>query len=116
MKKIIYRVVGLVILGGVGWGGYLYYKTIPERQESVPVTKVQKSDVLIRAYSRGELKPARVQPLYAPNLFGTVQVTALATVGSLAREQDLIVEYDASGRQIAPAEERPSVARGVDGV
>ena len=39
--------------------------------------------------------------LTAPNLFGTVQVTDLAPMGSLAREKDLIVEYDDSERQSA---------------
>ena len=48
---------------------------MPERQEQVPTTKVQKGDVVIRAYSRGELRAARTVTLTAPNLFGTVQVT-----------------------------------------
>jgi multidrug resistance efflux pump len=54
---------------------------------------------VIRAYSRGELRAVRTQTLTAPNLFGTVQVTDLAPVGSLAKEKDLIVEYDDSERQ-----------------
>jgi hypothetical protein len=47
--------------------------------------------------------------LTAPNLFGTVQVTDLAPMGSLAREKDLIVEYDDSERQSALEEARLSV-------
>src|SRR5215467_2036437 len=109
MKKVIFRLLGLAILAGAGWGGYSYYKSLPDRQESVPVTMVQKGDVVIRAYSRGELKPARVQTLIAPNLFGTVQVTDLAPMGSLAKEKDLIVEYDDSERQSALEEARLSV-------
>lgn len=110
MKKVIYRLVGLAILVGAGWQGYSYYKSLPNKQETaVPVTKVQKGDVLIRAYSRGELKPARTLTLTAPNLFGTVQVTDLATMGSLAKEKDLIVEYDDSERQSALEEARLSV-------
>jgi HlyD family secretion protein len=109
MKKAIFRVLGLVILAGAGWGGYRYYKSMPERQDTVPVTKVQKGDVVIRAYSRGELKPARVQSLTAPNLFGTVQVTDMAPVGALAKEKDLIIEYDDSERQSALEEARLSV-------
>jgi hypothetical protein len=34
--------------------------------------------------------------LVAPNLFGTVQITRLAPLGSFAREKDLIVEFDDS--------------------
>src|SRR5215472_15058492 len=109
MKKVIFRLLGLAILAGAGWGGYTYYKSLPDKQETVPVTKVQKGDVVIRAYSRGELKPARVQTLIAPNLFGTVQVTDLAPMGSLAKEKDLIIEYDDSERQSSLEEARLSV-------
>lgn len=109
MKKVIFRVLILAVLAGAGWRGYRYFKSLPDRQETVPITKVQKGDVVIRAYSRGELRPARTLTLTAPNLFGTVQVTDLATMGSLAKEKDLIVEYDDSERQSALEEARLSV-------
>ena len=99
MKKAIFRVFVLVILAGAGYAGYRYYKTLPERTDSIPSAKVLKGDVVIRAYSRGELRAMRTQTMTAPNLFGTVQVTDLAPVGSLAKEKDLIVEYDDSERQ-----------------
>ena len=109
MKKVIFRVIILAILAGAGWRGYVYFNSLPSRQETVPTTKVQKGDVLIRAYSRGELKPARTLTLTAPNLFGTVQVTDLAVMGALAKEKDLIVEYDDSERQSSLEEARLSV-------
>src|SRR5215510_12689970 len=99
MKKAIARLITLIVLAGAGYGGYKYYKSLPERTDQIPTAKVQKGDVVIRAYSRGELKAVRTQTLTAPNLFGTVQVTDLAPVGSLAKEKDLIVEYDDSERQ-----------------
>jgi multidrug resistance efflux pump len=99
MKKVISRLIVLLVLGGAGYGGYRYYKSLPERTDQIPTAKVQKGDVVIRAYSRGELRAVRTQTLTAPNLFGTVQVTDLAPVGSLAKEKDLIVEYDDSERQ-----------------
>src|SRR5215475_4381153 len=110
MKKVITRLVVLAILAGAGWQGYNYYKSLPSKQETaIPTTKVQKGDVVIRAYSRGELRPARTLTLTAPNLFGTVQVTDLATTGALANEKDLIVEYDDSERQSSLEEARLSV-------
>ncbi len=109
MKKAIYRTLGLAIVVAGGWYGFRYYKQMPERQEQIPTAKVQRGDVVIRAYSRGELRAARTVTLTAPNLFGTVQVTDLAPVGSLAKEKDLIVEYDDSERQSALEEARLSV-------
>ena len=50
----------LVIVAGGAWYGYRYYKSMPERQDLIPTAKVQRSDVVIRAYSRGELKPAEI--------------------------------------------------------
>src|SRR3954454_21113260 len=109
MKKAIFRLTGLAILAGAGWGGYRLYKQIPERMDSIPTTKVQKSDVIIRAFSRGELRAVRAQTLLAPNLNGTIQVTQLAPVGSLSKEKDLIIEYDDSERQAALEEQQLSV-------
>src|SRR5437588_13083069 len=99
MKKVILRLVILVVLAGAGWGAYRFFKQMPERQEQVPTAKVVRGDVVIRAYSRGELRAVRTTPLYAPNLFGTVQVTDLATLGSLGRRKDRSVEYVESETQ-----------------
>src|ERR1039458_6647240 len=96
MKKAIYRFIVLAILVGGGWYGYHYYKQRPEKASSIATAKVQRGDVVIRAFTRGQLNAVRVYPLYAPNLNGTVQATALAAMGSLAKEKDLIVEYDDS--------------------
>src|SRR6201981_2568446 len=99
MKKAFIRVLGLVMLAAVGWGGYRFVKQIPERQEQIPTTKVQRNDVVIRAYSRGELRAVRTATITAPNLGGNVQVTAIAPNGALSHEKDLIVEFDDSERR-----------------
>ena len=109
MKKAISRTLGLAILVAACWYGYRYYKQMPARLDLIPTAKVQRGDVVIRAFSRGELRAVRTVTLPAPNLFGTVQVTDLAPMGSLAREKDLVVEYDDSERQSALEEDRLSV-------
>jgi HlyD family secretion protein len=109
MKKALIRLVGLAILAGAGWGGYQFFKLLPERQEQIPTAKVQRGEVVIRAYSRGELRAVRSVTLNAPNLFGTVQTTRLAPMGSLAKEKDLIVEYDDSERKAALEEAQLNV-------
>src|SRR6266542_3772125 len=99
MKKVIIRVAGVLIVAGLAWYGYRFFKQLPQRQEHVPTAKAQKGDVVIRAYSRGELRAVRSATLSAPNLFGTVQVTRLAPIGALAKEKDLIAEFDDSERR-----------------
>lgn len=109
LKKVIFRLLGLAILVGLGYGGYRFFKQLPERQEQIATAKVQRGDVVIRAFSRGELHAVRSATLLAPNLFGTVQITRLAPVGSLAHEKDLVIEYDDSERQAAIEEARLGV-------
>lgn len=99
MKKVIFRSLGILIVAGAAWYGYHFFKLLPQRQERVATAKVRREDVVIRAFSRGELRAVRSVTLTAPNLFSTVQVTRLAPVGSLAREKDLVVEFDDSERR-----------------
>ncbi len=99
MKRFLFRSVILLFVLGAAWGAYMVVKQLPERQQQVPTAKVLRGDVVIRAYTRGELRAVRSVTLTAPNLFGTVQVTKIAPLGALAREKDLIVEFDDSERR-----------------
>src|SRR5713226_4773447 len=101
MKKFLFRAVILLFVLGAAWGAYLVVKQLPERQQQLATARVLRGDVVIRAYSRGELRAVRSVTLTAPNLFGTVQVTKLAPLGSLAHEKNLIVEFDDSERRAA---------------
>ena len=97
MKKLLIRVVLLAIVGAIAWGGYTALKQIPQsRVSQLPTTKVRQSDVIVRTFARGEMRAVRSETLVAPNLFGTVQVTKIAPLGSFAKEKDLIVEFDDS--------------------
>ena len=88
------------VLGGAGWYGYRYYRSMPERTDSVPTTKVQKGDVVIRAFTRGELHAVRSVTVLAPNLNGTVQVTSSRVGGVPAL---VAVHRDASGHALEDA-------------
>ena len=94
MKKLIIRVALLGIIGGGAWYAYSLFQRMPQRQEQVATAKVRQGDVIVKSYARGELRAVRSATLTAPNLFGTVQVTQLASVGAFAREKDLVVEFD----------------------
>jgi len=99
--KVLIRVVLVLAVLGAAYGGYRYFDHMPQKQAPVAVAKVRRGDVVVRAYSRGELRAVRSATLTAPNLFSTVQVTKLAPLGSLAKEKDLIVEFDDSERRTA---------------
>jgi len=96
MKKIIFRVLLVAAVAAAAWGGYRLFKQMPQRQAAVPTAPVRQGDVIIRSFTRGELRAVRSVTLTAPNLYGTVQVTRLAPAGAFAREKDLIVEFDDS--------------------
>ena len=101
MTKAIIRVLLLLVVIGAAYGGYRYFERLPQKQLPVATAKVRRGDVIVRAFSRGELRAVRSATLNAPNLFSTVQVTKLAPLGSLAKEKDLIVEFDDSERRTA---------------
>ena len=96
MKKFLVRLLGLAVLLAGGWWAYSFVQKMPQRRQNIPVAKVRQGDVVIRAFSRGELRAIRSEQIIAPNLMGTVQVTRLAPIGGFAREKDLIVEFDDS--------------------
>ena len=96
MIKAIIRISLVLSVLGAAYGGYRYFERLPQRQLPVATAKVRRGDVVVRAFSRGELRAVRSTTLTAPNLFSTVQVTKLAPLGSLAKEKDLIVEFDDS--------------------
>jgi multidrug resistance efflux pump len=96
LKKVIIRLIlASVVLGGA-WRGYTFIRDLPKTQQQIATTRVRRGDVVVRSFTRGELRAARSATLIAPNLFGTVQVTRLAPLGAFARAKDLIVEFDDS--------------------
>jgi multidrug efflux pump subunit AcrA (membrane-fusion protein) len=96
MRKILIRILALLTVAAAVGGGYRFLQQLQQKQQPVPTATVRKGDVIIRSYTRGELRAVRSAMLVAPNLFGTVQITRLAPLGSFAREKDLIVEFDDS--------------------
>jgi HlyD family secretion protein len=91
MKKILFRLIAIAAVVALGYAGYRLVQQLPQKQREVATTEVIRGDVVVKAFARGELQAVRQMSLTAPNLFGTVQVTALAPLGAFAREGDLVV-------------------------
>ncbi len=97
MKKLLFRLTILAALGLGVWAGLRFYRQMPQsQQQQIPTARARRGDVVVRSFTRAELRAVRSVTLVAPNLFGTVQVTKLAPLGSFAREKDLVVEFDDS--------------------
>ncbi len=95
MKKWIIQLVLVCVVAGGGYAAYTAFQAMTkQRQFQIATTVVRQSDVVVRSFTRGELRAVRSVTLTAPNLFGTVQITRLASLGAFAREKDLIVEFD----------------------
>ena len=86
----------MAIAAAAAWGGYRFFQRFNQKEQIIPTTTVRRGDVIIRSYTRGELRAVRSVMLIAPNLFGNVQITRLAPLGGFAREKDLVVEFDDS--------------------
>ncbi len=96
IRKAIFRTSLLVVLAGGVYAGYRALQALPQRAREIATARVLRGDVVVRSYTRGELRAVRSVTLSAPNLFGTVQVTRIAPLGAFAREKDLVVEFDES--------------------
>ena len=59
MRRIVIRALAVLVVLAAAWAAYRFVRQLPQRQEAVATTKVRKSDVIIRAYSRGELRAVR---------------------------------------------------------
>ena len=94
MNKGRFLIALALAIAGVLWGAFAVYRQLPRRPSGVATTKVQRDDLVLRTYARGELRATRSATLVAPNLFGAAQVTRLAPPGSFAHQKDLIVEFD----------------------
>ena len=102
MKKIVIRLIILAVVAGVGyWGWTACSSPCRSGRAQIATTKVRKGDVVVRTFARGELRAVRSATLIAPNLFGTVQVTQMASARRAREGKDLIVEFDDSEVQLA---------------
>lgn len=113
MKKLLARLLVLMVVAGVVAGGYYLVQQIPESEEGsgVALIPVERGDLTVRTYLRGELRAVRSLTLTAPNLGSQSQVIQLAPAGALAQRGNLIVELDDSERVAALEDDLLSVEK-----
>lgn len=94
MTKLLIRLFVVAAIAAAVYGGYRVYQQLPQNTETIPTAPVRRGDVVIRAFTRGELRPVRTASMTAPNLFGMAMINRMAQTGSLAKPGDLIAEFD----------------------
>jgi HlyD family secretion protein len=113
MKKLIVRLLVLLTVAGMVAGGYYLVQQIPEEEDGAELAliPVERGDLTVRTYLRGELRAVRSLTLTAPNLGSQSQVIQLAPAGALAQRGNLIVELDDSERVAALEDDLLSVEK-----
>jgi multidrug efflux pump subunit AcrA (membrane-fusion protein) len=94
-QRIVVWAIALGVFGGGGYAAYYYgTKTVVE----VPVAKVSRGTFVIAVSVRGEIKSTKSRVLNVPQV-PSLRVIKLATSGSMVKQGDVIVEFDASSQE-----------------
>lgn len=101
MTKLLLRIAIIFAAGALAAGGYFVWQSLPEDEQGFALAEVQRGDLVVKTYLRGELRAVRSLTLTAPNIGTQSQITQLAPMGALARRGDLIFELDDSERVAA---------------
>ena len=101
MTKLLLRIAIVFVAGALAAGGYFVWQSLPEDEQRFALAEVQRGDLVVKTYLRGELRAVRSLTLTAPNIGTQSQITQLAPMGSLATRGDLIFELDDSERVAA---------------
>lgn len=101
MTKLLLRIAIVFVAGALAAGGYFVWQSLPEDDQSFALAEVQRGDLVVKTYLRGELRAVRSLTLTAPNIGTQSQITQLAPMGALAGRGDLIFELDDSERVAA---------------
>jgi len=101
MTKLLLRIAIVFAAGALAAGGYFVWQSLPEDEQRFALAEVQRGDLVVKTYLRGELRAVRSLTLTAPNIGTQSQITQLAPMGALATRGDLIFELDDSERVAA---------------
>ena len=104
MRKLFIRLTVLLVVIAAAGAAYYLVSRIPDEEPEQALAQVQRGDLVVKTYLRGQLQAVRSTTLTAPNLGAASQVTQLAAPGSLAKRMDLIAEFDDSDQRVRLAD------------
>ena len=80
-------------------------------RDSIPTTRVQRGNLELKTYTRGELRPARTAMLVAPPVGGTLQIVELARTGTRVAPGDVVLQFDPSEQEFNLEQARSELAQ-----
>ena len=93
------------------WGVSRYHAWSRQKQEDVPVSKVERSDVSFNVTAKGELRGGNPETLVAPATGGSeLHITFLRKNGEQIKPGDVIVEFDTKEQEYKLKEAEADVA------
>lgn len=107
-------VIGLTVVSILA-GGAVAVSTFGSRsfgdRATLPTTRVQRGNLDLKTYTRGELRPARTAMLVAPPVGGTLQITFLAKTGTPVNPGDVVLQFDPSEQEFNLEQARSELAQ-----
>jgi multidrug resistance efflux pump len=84
----------------MGAGAVAALQVLGKRESrALPTAKVQRGNLDLTVYTRGELRPLRSGLLIAPPVRGQLQITYLAKTGERVKTGDTVIEFDPSEQE-----------------
>ncbi len=99
MKKYFYILIMLAVI----LGGYLVVNAIFTKSYEIPTARVQRGEFVIALDESGSVDAKRAVTLSAPRIRG-LTITWLAPEGSMVKEGDDVIRFDASEQEAELAE------------
>ncbi len=70
-----------------------------KESREIPTARVERGNLDLTVYTRGELRPLRSAILTAPSVRGQLQITHLVKSGERVKKDDVVVEFDSSEQE-----------------
>lgn len=101
LKKTFPRVLLGIALVAIAGGAVAALQLLGGKAEerSLPTARVQRGNLDLTIYTRGELRPLRTGLLIAPPVRGQLQITYLAKTGDRVKRDDVVIEFDPSEQE-----------------
>lgn len=100
MRVLIGFLVLVAILASAGMLVARYFKP---SQSDLPTVSVHRGDMLVKTYTRGELRAVTSALVVAPNIGGTLLISKMAATGTRVEKDEPVLAFD-------PAEQQNNVA------